>query len=506
MVSRLVYPFDHDHGRPPRQLAGLLGGKGANLAEMAAVLRLPVPPGFTITTEAGRRFLEGGWPEGLDDELGEALAGLEVATGRRFGDPAGPLVVSVRSGAPVSMPGMMDTVLDVGLDDAVAAGLAELSGDAAFARDCHQRLHTMFRQVVGAEPPPSPHEQLRRAIEAVFRSWRSPRAVAYRRAEGIDESLGTAVVVQAMVFGNLGPDGATGVCSSRDPATGEPRCTGDVLFGAQGDDVVAGGRPTLPLDELATRLPGASAELQAAAELLERHFADLVDIEFTVEGGQLWLLQVRVGGRSPIAALRIAHDLGADPGFPLAPAEAAARVRHLLDDPPRATGTGPAAQPVTRGLGASPGLATGEVVVTAEAAVDRAAGGVDVVLVRPETSPADVAGMAEAVGLLTSRGGLASHAAVVARSWGKPAVVGAAGVDVADDHVVVAGRRVPVGELITIDGATGAVFLGRVEGPGQVPPEVEALRAWAGMAGAADRAAGRPAGRGGAPPLARHDR
>ncbi|MPY94696.1 MAG: phosphate kinase [Acidimicrobiia bacterium] len=446
---------------------------------MTRTLGLPVPPGFTITTQACRRYLESGWPAELDRSLEEALAGLEAAAGRRLGDPSAPLLLSVRSGAPVSMPGMMDTVLDVGLDAGVVEGLAAVSGDRAFALDCDRRLRVMYRDVVGAELPAGPREQLRASIEAVFRSWDGERARAYRRAEGIDDALGTAVVVQAMVFVNLGAEGATGVCFSRDPATGERRLYGDVLFGAQGEDVVDGTHDTAPLAELDRRLPEAGAELRRLAELLERHFADLVDIEFTVERGRLWLLQVRVGKRSPAAAVRIAHDMALDAEFPLGRVEAVARVRHLLDQPPRSLRAEAGATPVAQGLGASPGLVAGVVVVTAEAAVEHGVEGVDAILVRPETSPADVAGMAEAVGLLTARGGLASHAAVVARGWGKPAVVGTEALVVGEDHVRFGDRRVEAGEEITIDGATGAVYLGRVQDTGTALPEVSALLAWA---------------------------
>ncbi|HET7828172.1 MAG TPA: PEP/pyruvate-binding domain-containing protein, partial [Candidatus Limnocylindrales bacterium] len=315
---------------PPDEVVLLLGGKGANLVTMGVDLGLPVPPAFTITTQACRAFLADGWPDALDEELRSQMTRLEAAVGRRFGDATDPLLVSVRSGAPRSMPGMMDTILNLGLNDATEVGLAAASGDAAFARDCHSRFRATYREVVGVEAPADPWQQLRGAIEAVFRSWTSERAVTYRRVEGIPDDLGTGVTVQAMVFGNLGDDSGTGVLFTRNPATGEDELYGDVLFGAQGEDVVAGTHTTEAIAVLDTRLPAVGAELRRDAAILERHYRDCCDIEFTIERGRLWLLQVRVGKRTPQAALRMAVDMAADPSFPLTRDEAVRRVAPVL--------------------------------------------------------------------------------------------------------------------------------------------------------------------------------
>ncbi len=473
--------LDAPHGLGPSDARALLGGKAANLGVMSRDLGLPVPPGFVLTTETCRAFRSGGWPAGLDAELRARMAGLEVAVGRRFGDPTDPLLVSVRSGAPVSMPGMMDTILNLGLNDETAAGLARAARDEPFARTCHERFVASFRSIVGVDDVPAdPWAQLRLAIEAVFRSWDGARARAYRAREGIPDDLGTAVTVQAMVFGNRGDTSATGVLFTRDPATGEPGLYGDVLFDAQGEDVVAGTHATEPLAVLDERLSSVAAELRAHADRLERHYADLCDIEFTIESGRLWLLQVRVGKRSPQAALRIARDMAVDESFPLSRPEAVARVATLLADPPRISiARGDLGTPITRGLPASPGIASGEILTTPDAAVAAADAGRSVILVRMDTSPDDVHGMARAAGILTARGGLASHAAVVARGWGIPAVVGAAGVEVRDGEVVVGGRTLHAGEVITIDGSTGEVFDGAVAGTTEVVPEARELRAWA---------------------------
>ena len=433
---RRTYPLGHAFELPREDVLALVGGKAANLGEMLG-LGLPVPPGFVVTTETCRAFLAGGWPDGLDDELRARMAEVEAAVGRRFGDAADPLLVSVRSGAPVSMPGMMDTILDLGLNDATERGLAAATGDPAFAAECHDRFRSMFRSIVGVDDvPDDPWEQLRLAISAVFRSWNSDRARAYRRRESIPDDLGTAVTVQAMVFGNLGADSATGVAFTRNPATGEPVLYGDVLFDAQGEDVVAGTHATEPIAALDERLPSVGAELRDVAGRLERHYADLCDIEFTVERGRLWMLQVRVGKRSPAAALRIAVDMAEDPSFPLSRREALERVAYLLADPPTVTtGRSGYLLPLATGLGASPGVASGEIATSPEAAERAAEAGRTVVLVRAETSPDDVHGMSLSAGILTARGGLASHAAVVARGWGIPAVVGASGIEVRDGEV-----------------------------------------------------------------------
>jgi pyruvate,orthophosphate dikinase len=465
---------------PPDEVVLLLGGKGANLVTMAVDLGLPVPPAFTITTAGCRAFLAGGWPEGLDEELRSQMARLEAAVGRRFGDPSDPLLVSVRSGAPRSMPGMMDTILNLGLNDATEAGLAAASGDAAFAADCHERLRAIYRDVVGVEAPSDPWQQLRGAIEAVFRSWTSERAVTYRRVEGIPDDLGTGVTVQAMVFGNLGDGSGTGVLFTRNPATGEDEPYGDVLFGAQGEDVVAGTHATEPIAVLHSRLPAVAAELRRDADILERHYRDCCDIEFTIERGRLWLLQVRVGKRTPQAALRMAVDMAEDPSFPLTRDEAVRRVAPILADPPTTViergSVGPA---LTRGLGVSPGLVSGEVRVTAASAIAAAEHGADVLLVRPETSPDDVAGMERAVGILTATGGFASHAAVVARGWGKPAVVGASEARVGPSSISIADRTFAEGTVLSIDGATGEVFEGVAAGAATVVPEAKTLLGWA---------------------------
>ena len=466
--KQYVYAFDKPPAATAEHLNALLGGKGANLVVMSTQLGLPVPPGFVITTEACRKFLGGRWPDGLDEQLDAAMDGLGARLGRRFGDPSDPLLVSVRSGAPVSMPGMMDTVLNLGLCEATLGGLAKVSGDE-FAADCLERLREGYREVIGSSVlPDDPWQQLRAAVEAVFRSWNSSRAQAYRQREHIADDLGTAVTVQAMVFGNRGDDSGTGVLFTRNPSTGENELYGDFLFNAQGEDVVAGTHATTQLSVLGERLPEVGEELDRQASLLENHYRDLCDIEFTVEDGRLWLLQVRVGKRSPRAALRIAIDMAEDVEFPLTREEAVQRVAALLADPPRTfVPRGEKPPLIATGLAASPGIGSGSVVSSSAAAVEAADRGESVILVRPETSPEDVGGMARAAGVLTMRGGLASHAAVVARGWGIPAVVGADGISFDD------------GELITIDGSTGEVFRGRLEGDWETAPEAETLLGWA---------------------------
>ena len=476
-----VYAFDQPHGLSHEDARRILGGKAANLSIMARDLGLPVPPGFTITTAACNAYLAGGWPEGLDEQLTAHMRRVEQVVGHRFGDAANPLLVSVRSGAPVSMPGMMDTILNLGLNDVTAAGLGTASGSPAFAGNCLARFRTMYRDIVGAEEvPEDPWLQLRGAIEAVFRSWNSARARTYRSREGIPDDLGTAVTVQAMVFGNRGADSGTGVLFTRNPATGEPAVYGDILFDAQGEDVVAGTHRTEPLAVLDQRLPAVAAELRDDAHRLERHFRDLCDIEFTIESGRLWMLQCRVGKRSPQAALRIAVDMAEDPDFPLARAEAVERTARILANPPTTAGRrDPGVTALTVGLPASPGVGTGEIAISPDAAVAVADAGRPVVLVRSETSPEDVHGMARAAAILTARGGLASHAAVVARGWGIPAVVGATGVELAADGAVIEGRHIPVGATITVDGGTGEVFADAVAGTATIVPEAATLLDWA---------------------------
>ncbi len=437
-----IYDVDHRHELDQAGVTLLIGGKAANLSVMAVELGLPVPPAFTISTEACREYLARGWPDGLDEELRAHMAHLEAQVGRRFGDAHDPLLVSVRSGAPRSMPGMMDTILNLGLNPLTEIGLAGASGNPAFARDCRERLERIYRDVVGADAvPDDPWAQLRGAIEAVFRSWNSDRARTYRAREGISDDPGTGVTVQAMVFGNRGRNSGTGVLFTRNPATGEGTLYGDVLFEAQGEDVVAGTHATATIEDLEHRMPGVAAELRDHAERLERHYRDCCDIEFTIERGRLWMLQTRVGKRTPQAALRMAVEMAEDPSFPLTREEAVRRVLPLLAEPPTVaaerSGAGPA---LATGLGASPGVVSGEIRVTPDDAVAAAERGAAVILVRAETSPDDVHGMSVSRGILTSTGGFASHAAVVARGWGIPAVVGASDVVVAADGVTIGGR------------------------------------------------------------------
>ena len=476
-----VFAYDHDHGLPLPELALKIGGKAANIATMAVGLRLPVPPAFTVSTAACNAYLAGGWPAGLDEELRAQMARMETLVGRRFGDASDPLLVSVRSGAPRSMPGMMDTILNLGLNEATEAGLAAASGDPRFAADCHARFLKVYRDIVGVnDVPEDPWTQLRGAVEAVFRSWNSNRAKAYREKEGIADDLGTGVTVQTMVFGNRGLDSGTGVLFTRNPATGENAFYGDVMFNAQGEDVVAGTHKTEPVSCLDQRMPDIAAELRRYATALEHHYRDCCDIEFTIEQGRLWMLQVRVGKRTAQAAVRMALEMAEEPGFPLTRAEAVERVREILQNPPTTVTEHSDAGPVlTTGLPASPGVACGEIQLTPEDAVTAADAGHRVILVRTETSPDDVHGMSRAAGILTSTGGFASHAAVVARGWGIPAVVGAGGVAIGDGAVSIGGTRFAVGDTITIDGATGDVFAGAAAGVTEVVPEAATLLAWA---------------------------
>jgi pyruvate,orthophosphate dikinase len=523
-----VFGFDHRHPRPPMELKDLLGGKGANLAEMSSVLGLPVPPGFTISTEACRAHMRSGWPDGLDAELADHRARLESAAGRRLGDPADPLLVSVRSGSKFSMPGMMDTVLDLGLNDESVEGLAAQANDRRFALDSYRRFLQMYGRIVlgidgagfdavfdqvksaagavtdadltaddlariierykavvrdatGADFPQSPDEQLRGAIEAVFRSWDSPRAKAYRRREHISDDLGTAVNVQAMVFGNRDDNSCTGVGFTRNPATGEPGSYGDFLVNAQGEDVVAGIRATRPLPEMAEVFPGPYAELMDVFERLELHYRDMLDTEFTVEQGKLWMLQVRVGKRTGAAGLRIAVAMTQDPRIALTREEAIRKVApEHIDQVLHPTFTAVDKPVLTTALGASPGAAVGAVCFQADRAVEMAGRGVHVILVREETSPEDVHGMEVAEGVLTARGGLVSHAAVVARGWGKPAVVGAEALRIGPTSFSVDGTVVREGDVISIDGTSGRVVLGALDlTEGDVPEEFDVLLGWA---------------------------
>jgi pyruvate, orthophosphate dikinase len=507
-MTKYVYDF----AEGGRELSDLLGGKGANLAEMSH-LGLPVPPGFTITTEACRAYLtSGAEPDSLDAEVEQHLQTLESAMGRRLGDRSDPLLVSVRSGAKFSMPGMMDTVLNIGLSRDAVEGLAKQTGDQRVAWDSFRRLVQMFGKTVMGVPgemfedalarakeakgaqtdldltaddlralvgefeqivtshagrpfPTDPREQVRLAVRAVFESWNGERAVLYRRAERIPNDLGTAVSVVAMVFGNLGPDSGTGVAFTRDPGSGQQGVYGDYLANAQGEDVVAGIRNPVPLAELATLDPHSFAELMSVMKTLEEHYRDLCDIEFTIERGKLWMLQTRVGKRTAAAAFRIATQL-VDQGL-IDMDEALRRVNGeqlvqlmfpRFDEHSSAT-------VLSKGMNASPGAAVGRVVFDTPTAVEWAGRGEDVILVRRETNPDDLAGMIAARGVLTSRGGKTSHAAVVARGMGRTCVCGAEQLEV-DVHakrmLAPGGVTVHEGDVISIDGTSGAVYLGEV--------------------------------------------
>jgi pyruvate, orthophosphate dikinase len=523
-----VFDFDHAHRKPPMEMKDLLGGKGANLAEMTSVLKLPVPPGFTIAATACRSYMESGWPDGLTGEVAKARARLEKKMGKRIGDPSDPLLVSVRSGAKFSMPGMMDTVLNLGLNDQSVEGLAKQTDDERFAYDSYRRFVAMYGRIVLGIPgeefdalldaakelagttsdagvpvellrylvdayqqiveratgrpfPQDPDEQLRGAIEAVFASWNGPRAVAYRVRERIAHDLGTAVNVQAMVFGNRDDASGTGVGFTRDPATGATGEYGDFLVNAQGEDVVAGIRNTLPLSALKDEFPRIHKELLAIFARLEAHYRDMCDTEFTIEQGKLWMLQTRVGKRTGRAALKMAVDMVGERAIKLTREEALGRItgEHLEQVlHPQFAGSG---HPVlARGLGASPGAAVGRVYFTADDAQAAAERGERVVLVRSETSPEDVHGMLAAEGILTARGGLVSHAAVVARGWGKPAVVGAEALRISGDSFAVGDTVVDQGDWISVDGTNGTVVLGQVEvTEGETPPEFGIILEWA---------------------------
>ena len=467
----------------------LIGGKAGGIAVMRHA-GLPVPPAFVVTTEACCAYLaEGALPDGLADELRVGIAMLEAETGRRFGASERPLLLAVRSGAAISMPGMLDTVLNLGIDEAVEAALADESGDAAFARDTHRRFHEMYARIVlkagidGLPPegslaewraavaeaeatgsvPEAPADQLLGAVRAVFDSWNGRRARRYRKHHGLADDAGTAVTVQAMVFGNLGENSGTGVLFSRNPLSGAPEPYGEYLACAQGEDVVSGRRTPQGLDALASSLPDAHAALTRAARKLETLNRDVQDIEFSIQEGALYLLQTRNAARAPAAAIRIAVDL-VNEGM-ISTDEALARVsanqvRALLM-PRLADGAAESAPLLAKGEGASPGVGIGNVVLDADAAEARGAAGEDVVLVRPTTSPDDVHGMVAARAVVTETGGATSHAAVVSRSLGVPCVVGCGeGVGAA-----LAGREV------TVDGKAGQVFDGAE--PVSVPEETD---------------------------------
>ncbi|MBM4434374.1 MAG: pyruvate, phosphate dikinase [Chloroflexi bacterium] len=516
--TKWVFLFMPGRAEGNATMRALLGGKGAGLAEMTNA-GLPVPPGFTITTEACNAYFDGGrkLPAGLWDQVLEGLAAVERETGKRLGDAKDPLLVSVRSGAQMSMPGMMDTVLNLGLNDETRAGLAKLTGNERFAWDAYRRFIQMFGRIVleiegsefehaleaakkkakakldtdltgdqlkgvvaefrkivrkekGRDFPSDPREQLRLAIEAVFRSWFGKRAHDYREVNKIAHDLGTACSVVTMVFGNMGNDSATGVAFTRDPNTGERAIFGEYLINAQGEDVVAGIRTPRKLSELEAELPKGYREFTEIAQRLEKHYRDVQDLEFTIERGRLWMLQTRSAKRTARAAVRIAVDMVRE-GI-IDRKEAVKRVEPVHVDQlllprfdekavERARMEGRA---LGKGLNASPGAATGRAVFEADRAVEMKGKGETVLLVRPETSPDDFAGMVAAAGILTSRGGSTSHAAVVARGLGLPCVVGmeTLTVDLAKRTMKVGGRTIKEGARVSIDGATGEVFLGEL--------------------------------------------
>ncbi len=516
-MTRYVY----DQSEGSAEMRSLLGGKGANVAEMQRI-GVPVPDGFTVTTEAcvAAMRADGAWPDGLWEAVLDRLAALEERTGRRLGDPERPLLVSVRSGAVYSMPGMMDTILNLGIGDAAVQGLAAESGNPRFAWDSYRRFAQMFGEVVLGVPADDyehalsdlkrergvradtdlsaedlaglvatfkgitaeaagdggfdddPREQLRLAIDAVFRSWQNPRAAVYRRANGIPDDLGTAVNVMQMVFGNLGETSATGVCFTRNPASGARELYGEFLVDAQGEDVVAGIRTPRPLAELEQVLPEAFAELVATMARLEAHYGDMQDIEFTIEQGRLYLLQTRTGKRTAQAAVRIAHDM-ADEGV-ITREQAVQRIDPRQLDQLLHPTIDPAAERdlLARGLNASPGAGVGAIVLDADEAERRGRAGTPVLLVRWETTPDDIHGVIAAQGVITAHGGMTSHAAVVARGMGKPCVAGVEGlqIDLAARRIVLGGRELAEGDVITMDGTTGEVLAGALP---LVPPRFD---------------------------------
>jgi pyruvate, orthophosphate dikinase len=497
--------YVYDFNEPSEGGRELLGGKGIGLAEMTQ-LGVPVPAGFTITTDACRAYMrEGGLPSGLEDQVAEHIARLEHTTGTRFGDDADPLLVSVRSGAAISMPGMMDTILNVGLNDVAVGGLAGATGNEEFAFDCYRRLIQMYgetvdgvsfergetdverlkaayRQQTGHDFPQDAREQLRRAIIAVFDSWKSPRAQVYRRTYDIPDDIGTAVNVVQMVFGNKGDRSATGVCFTRDPSTGEQGVYGEYLVNAQGEDIVAGTRTPQPVEEMRERLPEAFGQLVETMARLEHHYRDMQDIEFTIEDGKLYLLQTRSAKRTAAAALKAAVDMSAE-GL-ITRDEAIARIDpgqldqllHPMLDPKAEFDVS------ARGLNASPGAASGRVVLDADTAEERGKAGESVILVRWETTPDDIHGLIQAKGVLTAHGGMTSHAAVVARGMGKPCVAGCEGleIDVEARTLRIGGHDLREGDTITIDGGTGRVIIGAVKlVPPQINEDFETVLGWA---------------------------
>ncbi|NNU27490.1 pyruvate, phosphate dikinase [Isoptericola sediminis] len=523
---RLVY----DLGEGTAEMKPLLGGKGAGVAEMIRI-GVPVPDGFTVTTEACVATMESGgtWPDGLWEEILAHLDALEQRTGRRLGAAERPLLVSVRSGAVMSMPGMMDTILNLGISDESVVGLAEESGNPRFAWDCYRRFLQMYGEVVEGVPghafedeisalkarrgveldneltvedlqelvdtfrtvalrhtgqglPTDPREQLRRSVQAVFSSWDTPRANVYRRAHDIPDDLGTAVNVMQMVFGNRGDTSATGVCFTRNPATGTKELYGEFLVDAQGEDVVAGIRTPRALAEMEEVLPDAYRELLDTMARLEQHYGDMQDIEFTVDDGKLYLLQTRTGKRTAAAALKVARDLVAEGVIDRS--TALRRIEPAQLDQLLHPGLDPehGEKPLTRGLNASPGAGVGTVVFDADTAAERGDAGESVVLVRWETTPDDIHGVIAAQGVLTTHGGMTSHAAVVARGMGKPCVAGAGElqIDVEARTVTVGDTVLSEGDTITIDGTTGDVYAGALTlVPPRITEDFTAVLAWA---------------------------
>ncbi len=521
-MSRSVYFFERGNADGDAKMKQVLGGKGANLAEMCRI-GLPVPPGFTIgTAVCAAYYVAGGrLPDGVQEEIDEHLLRLEKTMGRGFGAPEAPLFVSVRSGAAVSMPGMMDTVLNLGLNDATLEGLAKSTGNRRFALDAYRRLVHMFGDVVMGVPheefeealadvkakkravldtdldapaleevlqryreiyrkhvgvpfPQDPKEQLRRAIEAVFRSWNADRAVKYRGIHAIKGLHGTAVNVQAMVFGNLGPTSGTGVCFTRDPSTGEGVFYGEYLVNAQGEDVVAGIRTPEPIELLGREMPGVYKQLLAIKDMLEQHYKEMQDLEFTVQDGELFMLQTRTGKRTAQAAVRIAVEMAAEKLID--EKEALRRVDPAQLDRLLHPTFDPEAERILLsrgGLPASPGAVSGRIVFTAEEAESWASRGEKVILVRRETSPEDIGGMHAAEGILTALGGMTSHAAVVARGMGKCCVAGCgeAQVDAAKKTLAFGSRTLREGDWISLDGSTGEVMLGKVKTMAPKPGE-----------------------------------
>jgi pyruvate,orthophosphate dikinase len=516
--GKMVYYFGKSKSEGDGTMKQLLGGKGANLAEMVAI-GLPVPPGFTITTDTCAAYYKAGQrlPHGLMNEVHKNIAMVEKEVGKKFGDPENPLLVSVRSGAAASMPGMMDTILNLGLTDAAVEGLAKSTGNRRFAFDAYRRLINMFgdvvmgvdhhlfeaaftkiktkykaaqdtnvpeagivelceayktvyKRAVGEEFPQNPFKQLELAIEAVFKSWNGERAISYRRLSNITGLLGTAVNIQAMVFGNMGDDSGTGVAFTRNPATGENEFYGEFLINAQGEDVVAGIRTPLHVDEMPKWNKAVYQQLIKIKGTLEKHYKEMEDIEFTIEAGKLYMLQTRTGKRTGLAAVRIACDMVKEKlidektAVLRIPAGDLTQILLPSFDPAKKKIAAATGNVLAKGLPASPGAAVGKPAFTAEEAVKRKNAGESVILVRKETSPEDVEGMHSAAGILTSTGGMTSHAAVVARGWGKCCVAGAGEVmiDAAKGTFTVGGKTFGRTDVISIDGSTGEVMLGSI--------------------------------------------